>query len=158
MNTCECVNPPGGTATCGDDQLAICVVEDGVSHTYCITLPRDGLTAERAYQDANHFLARYSRRQRTGALLSLRRHVLVPASSTRSVANFVLAIIKVEPREPDQNVSRDDIGLLLAGEHRVGNRIIRFRIPPERGHTVDLLTRPRRGAPIVNRPIERVRS
>jgi hypothetical protein len=38
-NICQCPIPPGGQATCNDDQLAICRVINGVAHTECIDVP-----------------------------------------------------------------------------------------------------------------------
>lgn len=38
---CQCPNPPGGQATCGDDQIAICRVVGGVAHTECIDVSSD---------------------------------------------------------------------------------------------------------------------
>lgn len=38
---CQCPNPPGGQATCGDNQIAICRVVGGVAHTECISVSTD---------------------------------------------------------------------------------------------------------------------
>jgi hypothetical protein len=40
-NICQCPNPPGGQATCNEDQLAICRVVNNVAHTECIDAPDD---------------------------------------------------------------------------------------------------------------------
>jgi hypothetical protein len=40
-NICQCPNPPGGQATCNEDQLAICRVVNGVAYTECIDVPSD---------------------------------------------------------------------------------------------------------------------
>jgi hypothetical protein len=45
MNVCECPKPPGGTATCPDDHVAICRVTNGVAETACIP-PDKTLSAE----------------------------------------------------------------------------------------------------------------
>lgn len=39
VRICQCPTPPGGQATCGDNQLAICRVVNGVAHTECIDIP-----------------------------------------------------------------------------------------------------------------------
>ena len=39
-NICPCPTPPGGQATCSDNQLAICRVIDGEAHTECHDLTR----------------------------------------------------------------------------------------------------------------------
>lgn len=142
MNTCDCTDPPGGTASCEDDQLAVCVVEDGEAHTFCITLPRDELVAATAIRDAKRFLvAMFSRQVRTrviSRLFAYVQHGLVPALRKATIANFVLSIIKAEPREPLQGIGPEDAELLSRGELRHGKRVIRFRVPPERGFTADL--------------------
>lgn len=38
-NSCDCPNPPGGTVTCSQGQLAICVVRNGVVRASCVTPP-----------------------------------------------------------------------------------------------------------------------
>lgn len=38
-NVCPCPNPPGGQATCEEDQLAICRVVNGTPQFECITIP-----------------------------------------------------------------------------------------------------------------------
>lgn len=40
-NVCQCPNPPGGQASCNEDQLAICRVVNGVTHTECVDIPPD---------------------------------------------------------------------------------------------------------------------
>jgi hypothetical protein len=39
MNRCDCPQPPGGRANCQDDQVAVCVVENGQAVTYCVDPP-----------------------------------------------------------------------------------------------------------------------
>jgi hypothetical protein len=46
-NTCDCENPPGGTISCPDDQLAVCIVKDGAVHGSCHTPPTTLTTALR---------------------------------------------------------------------------------------------------------------
>jgi len=160
MNTCQCVNPPGGTASCDDNQLAICVVEYGVAHAFCVTMPRDALSALRADRDVAAYLARFWPAELPAVRDSLTRNTIIafrPESSATSMANFILAIIKGEPRDHDQNISREDRSLLDRGEHRMGNRVIRFRIPPEEGDIVKLLRRPEEegiGGAAVEQPIK----
>jgi len=38
-NFCNCPTPPGGTVTCEDGQLAICVVRNGVIEARCVNPP-----------------------------------------------------------------------------------------------------------------------
>lgn len=40
-NICQCPQPPGGQASCNEDQLAICRVINGVAHTECVDVPFD---------------------------------------------------------------------------------------------------------------------
>lgn len=40
-NICQCPSPPGGQATCNEDQFAICRVINGVAHTECINVSND---------------------------------------------------------------------------------------------------------------------
>lgn len=39
-NICDCPDPPGGRAICGENQLAICRVTGGKVHTECHSVPR----------------------------------------------------------------------------------------------------------------------
>jgi len=61
-----------------------------------------------------------------------------PSLRNLSMANFVLSIVKAEPRMPQEPISPEDAELLASGEHRDGDRVIRFRVPPDRGFTADL--------------------
>ena len=38
-NTCTCPEPPGGSITCGDDQLAVCGYQDGKIVSGCYSRP-----------------------------------------------------------------------------------------------------------------------
>jgi hypothetical protein len=53
---CQCPTPPGGQARCGENQLAICRVINGVAHTECITVPSD-LTSLTSTQGKNWLLS-----------------------------------------------------------------------------------------------------
>ena len=55
-NICKCPNPPGGTVSCGDDQIAVCRVQDGNVEGFCIDVPKR-LTLERfsrSLRQTNH--------------------------------------------------------------------------------------------------------
>lgn len=39
--TCDCPHPPGGRAECADNQMAICVIENGVAVAHCVNPPPD---------------------------------------------------------------------------------------------------------------------
>lgn len=38
-NSCDCPNPPGGRVVCEPDQIAICIVKDGVALQQCHNPP-----------------------------------------------------------------------------------------------------------------------
>jgi hypothetical protein len=40
-NTCKCEDPPGGTVECEPDQLALCIVRQGVAQKGCMDPPDD---------------------------------------------------------------------------------------------------------------------
>jgi hypothetical protein len=40
-NICQCDNPPGGDVLCEPDQLAICIVNNGVAKRECMDAPDD---------------------------------------------------------------------------------------------------------------------
>lgn len=56
-NICQCPNPPGGQATCNEDQLVICRVVGGVAHTECIDVSND-LRSLSSQEGQNWILAR----------------------------------------------------------------------------------------------------
>ena len=39
-NTCTCPNPPGGSVTCSDDQLAVCGYQNGQIVSGCLDRPQ----------------------------------------------------------------------------------------------------------------------
>ena len=40
-NTCNCPNPPGGVVECSKEQMALCIIEDGIVRRICQDVVRD---------------------------------------------------------------------------------------------------------------------
>ena len=128
MNSCDCPIPPGGRATCDDDQLAICVVTNGVADTFCVSPPSGG-NAVNIGRQVNACLAQSPPEQRRAVLASVDAYVRSDVRTPVSYRNFVLSIIKRETRTPDQAFDFEDRHILSTGEHEIGDSVIRFRMP-----------------------------
>lgn len=46
MNRCPCENPPGGETVCEDNQIAMCIVENGVARHMCLNVSELGSNSE----------------------------------------------------------------------------------------------------------------
>jgi hypothetical protein len=130
MNSCDCPIPPGGRATCDDNQLAICRVTNGVAETFCISSPSGGNAAVLIRQ-LEGYLENLPTVQRRSLLASLARYSRLAAADASTYRNFVLSIIKLESRAPDQPFGAEDNRILASGEHEIGDSVIRFRVPRE---------------------------
>jgi hypothetical protein len=98
--TCNCPNPPGGSITCSDDQLAMCGYQDGRIVSGCFDPP-------------SAIAAMPTRGQRTTAL-----------------ANWALQQITGETRKSNQRITSRDDKLLRSGNftNDLGERLM-FILP-----------------------------
>lgn len=101
-NTCQCPTPPGGSAVCEADQLAICRVKDGNLETYCLDPP-----------------------------ITVGVAALLGSKGVERYMNWALEKITGVTRSLSADISADDRNILAAGSYydsKTGS-ITRFRIP-----------------------------
>jgi hypothetical protein len=72
--TCNCPNPPGGSITCSDDQLAICGYQDGHIVSGCFD-PPSAIAAMPARSDRTTALSNWAMQQITGEIRTLSQRI-----------------------------------------------------------------------------------
>lgn len=101
-NVCQCPIPPGGSAVCEADQLAICRVKDGNLETYCLDPP-----------------------------IPVRATAAFGAKGRARYMNWALAQITGYRRSLSSDMSASDMRILEQGIYhdRETGETIKFRIP-----------------------------
>lgn len=94
---CPCANPPGGEITCSDDQLALCGVIDGELVVGCFDRPSGVMQLENEYR------------------------------KTAALANWVLSRIMGTERNPDREISDDELVILRASEYSSKDKSTRVK-------------------------------
>ena len=103
-NTCKCEDPPGGTVECEPDQLAICIVRNGVAQKGCMDPPDD-----------------------------LRDLAALTAGQSRRYFNWALTQITGQLRWSSNPISNEDIAILAQGSYQnlVTGDVVTFSLPAE---------------------------
>lgn len=101
-NICNCNNPPGGTVVCEPDQLAICIVNNGIAQRECIDSPDD-------LRDLSS---------------------LTPGERVRYL-NWALSNITGEIRRLSSSISNEDLAILSQGHYHndATGDIVTFSLP-----------------------------
>jgi hypothetical protein len=72
--TCDCPNPPGGSITCSDDQLAMCGYQDGRIVSGCFD-PPSAIAAMPARSERTTALSNWALQQITGEIRTLYQRI-----------------------------------------------------------------------------------
>ena len=102
-NSCECPDPPGGTQTCSDDQLAVCGYQNGKIVSGCFDRPQR---------------VRLMRGTSAGRL---------------ALANWVISKITGITRPHDSDLDDGVIGMLISGryENEQTGEVLTFSVPKD---------------------------
>jgi hypothetical protein len=102
-NTCGCPEPPGGSVTCADDQLAVCTYQSGHIVSGCYDRPR-------------HV-----------------SQIADPVQSNLALANWILSMVMGVGRVDAESIDSGHVQLLRSGQYTnpTTGAITRFLLPKD---------------------------